>query len=70
MRPDEFQFFADILKKRSGLTLTEDKVYLIESRLLPIARMQGMADISQLCTMLRTRPTEDLLVDHGSHDHQ
>lgn len=63
MRPEDFQFFADLLKKRSGLTLTQDKVYLIESRLLPIARTQGLGDIAQLCAMLRTRPTEDLLVE-------
>ena len=63
MRPDEFQFLSGLLKKRSGLTLTEDKIYLIESRLLPIARAQGVADISQLCTILRTRPSEPLLVE-------
>ena len=63
MRPDEFQFLAGILKKRSGLTLTEDKVYLIESRLLPIARAQGLNDISQLCSLLRSRPSEELLVE-------
>ncbi|NBX04047.1 MAG: protein-glutamate O-methyltransferase CheR [Alphaproteobacteria bacterium] len=63
MRPDEFQFLADMLKKRSGLTLTEDKLYLIESRLLPIARAQGVPDISALCNVLRTRSTEALLVE-------
>ena len=63
MRPDEFQYLAALLKRRSGLTLTEDKIYLIESRLLPIARAQGLQDISQLCALLRTRPTEPLLVE-------
>ena len=32
----EYQFLAALLKKRSGLMLSEDKMYLIESRLLPI----------------------------------
>lgn len=63
MTPLEFQFLADLLKKRSGLTLTEDKTYLIESRLTPIARSQGLADISQLCNLVRTSPKEDLLVE-------
>jgi len=63
MTPMEFQFLADLLKKRSGLTLTEDKTYLIESRLMPIARSQGLADISQLCNLVRTAPKEELLVE-------
>lgn len=63
MRPDEFQFLVQLLKQRSGLVLTDDKTYLIESRLLPIARSQGLHDISQLCTLLKTKPTETLLVE-------
>jgi chemotaxis protein methyltransferase CheR len=63
MKPDEFQFFATLLKKRSGLTLTEDKTYLIESRLLPVARGRGLQDISQLCALVRAQPTEPLLVE-------
>lgn len=63
MRPDEFKYLCDLLYKRSGLALTDDKAYLIESRLMPIARAQGVADISQLCSIIRTRPTEALLVE-------
>ena len=63
MTPMEFQFLSDMLKRRSGLTLTEDKTYLIESRLLPIARAQGLQDISQLCGALRGAPKEELLVE-------
>lgn len=63
MQPADFQYLADLLKKRSGLALGEDKAYLIESRLTPIARAQGVHDIAQLCTLLRTKPTEDLLVE-------
>jgi len=63
MHPDEFQYFAQLLKKRSGLVLGEDKTYLVESRLLPIARSQGLQDISQLCTLIKTKPSEALLVE-------
>jgi chemotaxis protein methyltransferase CheR len=63
MKPEEFQFLADMLKKRSGLTLTEDKTYLIESRLLPIARSRGLEDIPQLCALVRRAPDEELLVE-------
>ena len=63
MQPQDFQYLSDILKKRSGLALTEDKAYLIESRLLPIARTQGLQDIGQLCNLLITKPSEKLLVE-------
>jgi chemotaxis protein methyltransferase CheR len=63
MQPADFQYLATILKQRSGLTLTDDKAYLIESRLTPIARAQSVADIAQLCALLRTKPNEALLVE-------
>ena len=63
MTPQDFQFLSELLKKRSGLTLSDDKAYLIESRLMPIARAQGLADIPQLCNLIRTAPKEDLLVE-------
>lgn len=63
MQPSDFQYLAGILKQRSGLALTDDKAYLIESRLLPIARGQNLQDIGQLCNMLRTSPNESLLTE-------
>ncbi len=61
MNPGEFDFIADVLKKRSGLSLSKDKTYLLESRLNPIARDNGYDDLSGLITALRTRPTDKLL---------
>ena len=34
MTGDEFDFLCKMLKDRSGLVLTRDKAYLLESRLL------------------------------------
>ena len=59
--PDEFKLLSDLLKKRSGIALTEDKHYLLESRLLPIARSRELQDISQLCAKVRSQPSEELL---------
>lgn len=61
--PEEFKLLADLLKKRSGIALTEDKHYLLESRLLPIARTRELQDISQLCAQIRSQPGEDLLTE-------
>lgn len=63
MTKDEYQFLADMVRKRSGLVLTEDKGYLLESRLLPVARNHGAQSISELCVILRARATEALLTE-------
>jgi chemotaxis protein methyltransferase CheR len=52
MTPIEFDFLAKLLKERSGLVLTPDKAYLIENRLLPVARKRDLPDISQLIRKL------------------
>ncbi len=63
MNSEDFQFLSKLLKQRSGLVVGEDKLYLIESRLLPIARSQNFNDIAQLCQHLRVRPSEALIVE-------
>ena len=54
MTPEEFSYLADFLKKESGLVVSENKGYLIESRLLPIAREQGLEDVSGLVKKMRS----------------
>lgn len=61
MTPDDFEFISGILKKRSGLVLTPEKMYLLESRLTPIARKRGLSSIDELVGALRAKPTEELL---------
>ena len=53
LAPDEFQFLADLLKQRSGLALTPDKGYLLDTRLTPIAKANGLADLRELVAKLR-----------------
>ena len=53
---DEFNFIAGLLKDRSGLALTSDKGYLLETRLQPIARAYNLADIHALIAKLRSNP--------------
>lgn len=63
MNPADFQLLAALLRKRSGLMLTPDKGYLLESRLMPVARTHNFQDIVQLCAHLRGTPAESLLVE-------
>lgn len=53
---DEFEFIAGLLKQRSGLALTPDKGYLLETRLNPLAKANGMADLKELIARLRSNP--------------
>lgn len=61
MRKEDFELLSTILKERSGLVLSEDKIYLLESRLTPIARKKGMETLDDLINEIRLRRKEDLL---------
>ena len=47
-----------MLKDRSGLVLSAEKVYLVESRLMPVARHHGMSGLDELIDALRLQNTE------------
>jgi chemotaxis protein methyltransferase CheR len=49
-----FEALRQFLYERSGLSLEGDKLYLVESRLLPIAREFGLADLPSLLKRLQT----------------
>jgi len=51
-QPD-YEFLRKLLRDKSGLDLSADKQYLIESRLLPLARKAGLGSISDLVQKLR-----------------
>lgn len=53
MSPAEYDYLRQFLKARSGLVLSNEKQYLIESRLLPVARKAGLASITALVAKLR-----------------
>ena len=51
--PLDYDFLRNSLKVRSGLVLSADKQYLVESRLLPVARKAGMANLGELVAALK-----------------
>ncbi|MGB1026279.1 MAG: CheR family methyltransferase, partial [Rhodospirillaceae bacterium] len=55
MKPEDFDFVSKMLKDKSGLVLTKDKSYLLESRLMPLARKRGSKGLDDLITQLRRR---------------
>jgi chemotaxis protein methyltransferase CheR len=53
MTPVDYEYLRKLLKARSGLDLSADKQYLIESRLLPLARKAGLAGIGALVQKMK-----------------
>lgn len=53
MTPLDYDYLRKCLKERSGLVLSADKQYLVESRLLPVARKAGLANLGELVTALK-----------------
>ncbi|MGI9381690.1 MAG: CheR family methyltransferase [Methyloligellaceae bacterium] len=60
MTPQDFAFLRDMLKERSGAIVTEEKHYLLECRLMPVAREHDMESMSDLVAALRSPTAEDL----------
>ena len=53
MTPQDYEFLRKLLKERSGLDLSADKQYLVESRLVPLARKAGLPGISELVAKMK-----------------
>jgi len=51
--PHDYDFLRALLKERSGLALSADKHYLVESRLLPVARRAGLGSLDALIARIR-----------------
>ena len=61
MTPLDYDFLRKCLKERSGLVLSADKQYLVESRLLPVARRAGFGHLGELVAALRSAPEKALM---------
>jgi chemotaxis protein methyltransferase CheR len=60
--PFDYEYLRKILKERSGLDLAADKQYLVESRLIPLARKAGLPGIGDLVQKMKNG-AEALTVD-------
>lgn len=63
MRINDFDLYRDLLKEKSGLTLTPDKSYLLDSRLTPVARKWNYTNLEAMTMALRAMPPSDLIKD-------
>jgi chemotaxis protein methyltransferase CheR len=51
--PADYDFLRRLLKERSGLDLSSDKQYLVENRLVPLARRVGLSGIPDLVLKMK-----------------
>ena len=53
MTPSDYEYLRKLLKERSGLDLSAEKQYLVESRLMPLARRASLAGIPDLVQKMK-----------------
>ncbi|MBL4743369.1 MAG: protein-glutamate O-methyltransferase CheR [Cycloclasticus sp.] len=58
----EFQNFKEFLKKRSGISLADNKQYLVSNRLRPLMKEVGIDNLSDLLSMIIALPNNELAV--------
>jgi chemotaxis protein methyltransferase CheR len=51
--PSDYEYLRKLLKERSGLDLSADKQYLVESRLVPLARRASLPGIPELVVKMK-----------------
>ena len=56
-----FDWVRELVRKESAIVLQPGKEYLVEARLLPIARQMGLTDVGKLVETVRVRPDADSL---------
>jgi chemotaxis protein methyltransferase CheR len=61
--PFDYEFLRKLLKERSGLDLSPDKQYLVESRLVPLARKAALGGITELVQKMKAGSAEALTAD-------
>src|SRR5947209_11202299 len=53
LNPADFQYLSVLVRQRSAIVLEEQKAYLFEARLGPLARREGFGSLAALVTHLR-----------------
>ena len=63
MNQVDFDFISGLIKAGSGLVLTIEKAYLLESRLIPVARKHGLENLEGLIAAIRRAPKGPLMAE-------
>lgn len=63
MRINDFELYKELLAKKSGLVITPDKSYLLDSRLTPVAKKWNFASLDAMTVALRGFADKKLIDD-------
>lgn len=53
MNRTAYDYFSDMLRRESGLQISQEKYYLLETRLHPLVRQRGLENLGALAAYLR-----------------
>lgn len=56
----DFQYISDFVYQKAAIVLEPSKMYLVESRLQPVAKREGLASLGDLVAKLRAQPTNGM----------
>ena len=57
---EDFELVRALVKQRSAIVLEDGKEYLVDARLTPLARQQGLGSVADVVRRLRSQPNGDL----------
>lgn len=58
-QPD-FEYVKNLILKHSAIVLEAGKEYLVESRLIPLARQEGFTSLEEMIAQVRSKPSNGL----------
>ncbi len=58
LAPEDFSYLSGLIKDKSGIVINEDKIYLLESRLLPLLRKYNLSNLSELAKYTKEKNDE------------
>jgi chemotaxis protein methyltransferase CheR len=58
--PENYKYLQQEIYRESGIVIDQDKHYLLESRLMPVARAAKLGSLDELCARLRAKTSADL----------
>ena len=61
--PAEFDCVRRLVRDRSGVVLDDSKTYLVDSRLRPVMKRNGMRTLSDLVAAIRRQPRDGLTTE-------
>jgi chemotaxis protein methyltransferase CheR len=56
----EFAYISGLVRRDAAIVLDTGKEYLVEARLLPLARQSGLASVSEFVSRVQQRPEPDV----------